>query len=166
MSRMKHFVLKDHIYSHLLLSKSMFSVLLCSGAYRTGMHLPEWGSLELLSVLGGNTDQQRGIRGLSKHPALQQSKALSNPWLSFASHQRLQQPLEQDTGSQKHHSFVITGKDCHTSSQSTWGATSLSQHCVADLAGNAPLKGTALETEHCTTTFHCCGTDKVPIMYH
>lgn len=32
--------------------------------------------------------------------------------------------------------------------------------------GNAPRKETAPKTEHCTTTFHLCGTDQMPIMYH
>lgn len=132
--RMKHFVLIDHICSHLLLRKSRSSVLLSSGADRTEMHFPESGSLELFSVLGGNPAQQRGIRGLTKHPALQQYKALSNPRLSFISDQR----LEQNMGTQKHHSFVIIAKDYPTSSKGTCGAAALPWHWLADLAGNAP----------------------------
>lgn len=93
------FCIKDCICSHLLLSKSRSSVLLCSGAYRTVMLLPESGSLELFSVLGGNTAQQKaeGDQGPDQASCTQQSKALSHPRLGSISHQRLQKPLEQNT---------------------------------------------------------------------
>lgn len=57
--RMKHFVLVDHVRSHLLLSKARSSVLFSSGACRTATHLPELGPVELFSILGGNTRQQK-----------------------------------------------------------------------------------------------------------
>lgn len=77
--RMKHFVLRDHIFSHLLLSQSRSSVLLSRGAYKAVIHLPESGSLEPFSVLGGNTAQQKaeGDQGpgqTSCTPALQGSE--------------------------------------------------------------------------------------------
>lgn len=61
--RMKHFVLVDHVHSHLLLSKARSSVPFSRGACRTAMHLPEPASLELLSILGGNTMQQKRQSG-------------------------------------------------------------------------------------------------------
>lgn len=54
--RMKHFVLRDHICSHLVLSKPRSTMLLCRGACRTVVLLPESGSLELLS---GNQHSRR-----------------------------------------------------------------------------------------------------------
>lgn len=74
--RMKHFVLKDHMCSHLLLSKSRSSVLLCSGAYRAVVHLSEPGSLWLFS---GSRAQNAEGSGSDQASSLQQPKALSNP---------------------------------------------------------------------------------------
>lgn len=151
--RMKHFVLRDHICSHLVLSKLRSTMLLCSGACRTVVHLPESGSLELLS---GNqhSRRQRGSRAWASTQCLIHltPKAAS---ASGAEHRQPETPWVCHFCRGLSHIF-----------QKHTRAAALSWHCVADLAGNAPWKGTALKAEHCTTAFLCCGTDWVPIMYH
>lgn len=74
--RMKNFVLVNHVPSYLFLSKARSSVFFPSSACRTAMHLPELGSLELFSILGGNTKAKAKARNHgTKHPALQEFKA-------------------------------------------------------------------------------------------
>lgn len=84
--RMKHFVLVDHVRSHLLLSKARSSVLFSSGACRTATHLPELGPVELFSILGGNTTQQKAkgeMTGADQASCTTAVQGLSNPRLSL-----------------------------------------------------------------------------------
>lgn len=84
--------------------------------------------------------QRGGSQELTKHPALQQFEASEQPEAepSSSSDQRLQQLLEQDSDSRKHHDFIVTAKDYSMSSKSAFGAP-------------APLQALSLSTEQQTS---------------
>lgn len=160
--RMKYFVLKDHICSHLLLGKSRSSVLLCSGACRAVMHQPESGSLELL---GGSTAQQKaegdqGPEQASCNPRIRQSQAKPHltPKAAAASGAEQRQP---ETPWVCHSCRGLS----HILQKHTRGCCSVSALCGRPCWEHT-LKGTALKAGHCTTAFLCCATDWVPVLYH